>query len=274
VRKKDGGYGYAATDLAGLRYRARDLGATRLLYVIGAPQEQHLAMCFAAARRAGYLPEGSRAEHVRFGSVLGKDKKMYRTREGGSVRLSELLDEAVARAREAIQSKNPELTPDETTRVSESIGIGALKYADLSNDRVKDYVFDWDRMLAFEGNTGPYLQYAHARICSIERKAQDRGIASQDAAVALSHDAEKRLALELLELEPTLLLVGETLQPHRLTTYLFTLATAFTSFWEACPVLRAETESVRASRLALCRTTRAVLVRGLDLLGMDAPERM
>jgi arginyl-tRNA synthetase len=275
VRKQDGGYGYAATDLSALRYRARDLSASRILYVTGAPQEQHFAMCFAAARKAGYLPEGARAEHVKFGSILGADKKMVKTREGDSIRLSALIDEAIERARAAIAQKNPELPADSVTHVAELVGVGALKYADLSSDRIKDYVFDWDRMLAFEGNTGPYLQYAHARLVSIERKARDtRVLGGERAPVALGHEAERRLALELSELEPVLLSVAETLQPHRLTTYLFTLATTFTTFYESCPVLRAETPELRASRLTLCFATRRVLSLGLDLLGMGAPERM
>jgi arginyl-tRNA synthetase len=275
VRKQDGGFGYAATDLAALRFRAGELGATRLLYVTGAPQEQHFAMCFAAARKAGYLPEGARAEHVKFGSILGADKKMYKTREGENVRLSALIDEAIQRARTAIADKNPELPAEDATRVAELVGTGALKYADLSSDRIKDYVFDWDRMLAFEGNTGPYLQYAHARIASIERKARDTGVfGAERAPITLGHEAERRLALELSELEPVLLSVAETLQPHRLTTYLFTLATAFTSFYENCPVLKAETPELRASRLTLSFATRRVLALGLELLGMGAPERM
>jgi arginyl-tRNA synthetase len=275
VRKQDGGFGYAATDLSALRFRARDLGATRLLYVTGAPQEQHFAMCFAAARRAGYLSETARAEHVKFGSVLGADKKMLKTREGENVRLSALIDEAIERASAAIADKNPDLGADEATRVAELVGVGALKYADLSSDRIKDYVFDWDRMLAFEGNTGPYLQYAHARLVSIERKARDTGVLGEaHAPIALGEEAERRLALELSELEPTLLAVAETLQPHRLTTYLFSLATAFTTFYETCPVLKADTPELRASRLALCFATRRVLALGLGLLGMGAPERM
>jgi arginyl-tRNA synthetase len=275
VRKQDGGFGYAATDLSALRFRARELGATRLLYVTGAPQEQHFAMCFAAARKAGYLPEGARAEHVKFGSILGADKKMYKTREGENVRLSALIDEAIQRARTAIADKNPELPAEDAARVAELVGTGALKYADLSSDRIKDYVFDWDRMLAFEGNTGPYLQYAHARLVSIERKARDTGVLGEARApITLGHEAERRLALELSELEPVLLSVAETLQPHRLTTYLFTLATAFTTFYENCPVLKAETPELRASRLTLCFATRRVLALGLELLGMGAPERM
>ncbi len=275
VQKKDGGFGYAATDLAGLRFRTKDLGATRLLYVIGSPQEQHLSMCFAAARRAGYLPESARAEHVRFGSILGSDKKMFRTREGETVRLAALLDEAVARATSAIAAKNPDLPVDQVASVAAMVGIGALKYADLSSDRTKDYVFDWDRMLAFEGNTGPYLQYAHARICSIERRAADAGItleASQP--FSLAAEAEQKLAVELLELEPTLLSVADTLHPHRLAGYLFSLATAFTTFYENCPVLRAERPEEKRSRLALCQASRQVLGQGLHLLGMEAPERM
>lgn len=272
VRKQDGGFGYAATDLAALRYRARELGARRILYVTGAPQEQHFAMCFAAARKAGYLAEGARAEHVKFGSILGQDKKMYKTREGENVRLSALIDEAIQRARAAIAEKNPDLPAEDATRVAELVGVGALKYADLSSDRIKDYVFDWDRMLAFEGNTGPYLQYAHARMASIERKARDEGV--ERGPIRLTEEAERRLALELSELEPVLLSVADTLQPHRLTTYLFALATAFTTFYESCPVLRAETPELRASRLSLCFATRRVLALGLDLLGMGAPERM
>jgi arginyl-tRNA synthetase len=275
VRKQDGGFGYAATDLAALRFRTRDLGATRLLYVTGAPQEQHFSMVFAAGRRAGYLPERARAEHVKFGSILGQDKKMVKTREGESVRLAALIDEAVERARSAIAEKNPELPAAEIDAVAALVGVGAMKYADLSSDRIKDYVFDWDRMLAFEGNTGPYLQYAHARLASIERKAAAAGVLpAERAPITLGEVAERRLALELGEFEPVLLSVAETLQPHRLTTYLFALATAFTTFYESCPVLKAETPELRASRLSLCFATRRVLALGLGLLGMGAPERM
>jgi arginyl-tRNA synthetase len=166
VRKNDGGFGYAATDLAAIRYRTSDLGATRLLYVTGAPQQQHFAMVFATAKRGGFLPATARAEHVMFGSILGPDKKMFKTRSGESVKLADLLTEAVTRAEKAVREKNSSLEADEVLRVAEAIGIGALKYADLSSDRIKDYIFDWDRMLAFEGNTGPYLQYAHASMRS------------------------------------------------------------------------------------------------------------
>jgi arginyl-tRNA synthetase len=275
VRKQDGGFGYAATDLAGVRYRTRELQATRLLYVTGAPQQQHFAMVFATAKLAGYLPSGTNAEHVMFGSILGPDKKMFKTRSGENVRLAELLDEAVARAEKAVREKNPNLDAEEVTRVAEAVGIGALKYADLSSDRIKDYVFDWDRMLAFEGNTGPYLQYAHARICSIARKAAEAGIsAGPDTKLALATEPERRLAVALLMLEPVLGSVERTLEPHKLCGYLYELATTFTTFYENSPVLRADDAATRASRLLLCQATRSVLALGLGLLGMAAPERM
>jgi len=275
VRKQDGGFGYAATDLAATRFRTQELGATRLLYVTGSPQQQHFAMVFATAKRAGFLPPHARAEHVMFGSILGPDKKMFKTRSGENVRLAELLDEAVERAERAVREKNPELDADEIARVAEAVGIGALKYADLSSDRIRDYVFDWDRMLAFEGNTGPYLQYAHARICSISRKAAGAGItAGPDTPLLLATEPERRLAVELLMLEPVLASVERTLEPHKLCGYLYELATTFTSFYESSPVLRADDAATRASRLLLCQATRSVLALGLGLLGMAAPERM
>jgi arginyl-tRNA synthetase len=210
-----------------------------------------------------------------FGSILGPDKKMFKTRSGENVRLAELLDEAVERAERAVREKNPELGADEIARVAEAVGIGALKYADLSSDRIKDYVFDWDRMLAFEGNTGPYLQYAHARICSIARKAVEAGItAGPDTELLLATEPERRLAVELLMLEPVLASVERTLEPHKLCGYLYELATTFTSFYESSPVLRADDAPTRASRLLLCQATRSVLGLGLGLLGMTAPERM
>jgi arginyl-tRNA synthetase len=275
VQKSDGGFGYAATDLAALRYRVNELGGRRLLYVTGAPQAQHFAMVFATAKKAGFLPEDARAEHVAFGSILGKDKKMFKTRSGDSVKLAELVDEAIERARAAVKQKNPNLGDDEVAAVAASVGVGAVKYADLSSDRIKDYIFDFDRMLAFEGNTGPYLQYAHARICSIGRKAAEDGIALDAVpSINLTEEAERKLAVELLEFETAVNAVADTLSPHKLTTYLYALATTFTAFYETCHVLRAEDPAVRASRLWLCRTTRQTLAVGLGLLGIAAPERM
>jgi arginyl-tRNA synthetase len=259
VRKSDGGFGYAATDLAALRYRVRDLGATRLLYVVGTPQQTHFQMVYAVARAAGWLPDGVTATHVAFGSILGTDGKILRSRAGDSVKLSGLLDEAVERA--------SALTDDPS--VAEAVGIGALKYADLSSDRLSDYVFDWDRMLALSGNTGPYLQYAHARIASIFRRAGDL----DPAKIILAESAERALALELLAFEPVVAGVAATLEFHRLAGYLYDLATTFTRFYETCPVLSAPSE-VRASRLGLCDLTGRTLRLGLGLLGIQTPDRM
>jgi arginyl-tRNA synthetase len=274
VRKTDGGFGYDTTDLAAIRYRLSDLGADHIIYVVGAPQREHLEMIIETARLAGWLQPPARAEHVAFGSVLGADRKMFRTRAGGSIRLVDLLDEAVERARQIVADRTS-LGPDEAAAVSEAVGIGAVKYADLSNDRVKDYVFDWDRMLDFQGNTGPYLQYAHTRVRSIFGQAEARGIEVTDLGPASEFaQAERRLALEILSFDGAVHATEATLSPHRLCTYLFELATAFTDFYESCPVLRADTAEQRRSRLFLADLTGRVLARGLDLLGIAAPERM
>ncbi|WP_433930279.1 arginine--tRNA ligase [Sorangium cellulosum] len=272
IRKQDGGYGYATTDLAAIRHRLATVGAQRIVYVVGAPQSQHFAMVFTTAREAGWLRPPARAEHVAFGSVLGADKKMFKTRAGDTVKLSSLLDEAVERATKVVREKNAELDAEAAGAVARAVGVGAVKYADLSSDRIKDYVFDWDRMLAFEGNTAPYLMYAHARIRSIFRKG---GVESaRGAGFALGDPAERALALELLRFGAVLEDVAATLEPHRLCGYLFELAGSFTTFYERCPVLRAESDEVRRSRLALCDLTAEVLAKGLGLLGIDAPERM
>jgi arginyl-tRNA synthetase len=275
VRKQDGGYGYATTDLAAVRYRVGRLGATRVIYVVGAPQNQHLAMVFAVARLAGWVPENVRLEHVAFGSVLGPDKKMFKTRAGESVSLASLIDEAIERAGRAVREKSPDLDPAEQTRIAEAVGTGAVKYADLSSDRIKDYVFDWDRMLAFEGNTAPYLMYAHARIRSILRKAEDWNGDRASAAQALALEApeEKALALELVGFPGVVEKTGETLQPHRICGQLYDIASAFTAFYEKCPVLKAQ-EPARSARLALSLLTARVLEQGLRLLGITAPDKM
>ena len=274
VRKTDGGFGYDTTDLAAIRYRLRDLGADHVIYVVGAPQREHLEMIIETARLAGWLQPPARAEHVAFGSVLGADRKMFRTRAGGSIRLVDLLDEAVERAKQIVADRTT-LSPDEAAAVSEAVGIGAVKYADLSNDRVKDYVFDWDRMLDFQGNTGPYLQYAHTRVRSIFGQAEARRIDVTDLRPASEFaPAERRLALEILSFDGAVHATEATLAPHRLCTYLFDLATAFTDFYESCPVLRADTAEQRRSRLFLADLTGRVLARGLDLLGIASPERM
>jgi arginyl-tRNA synthetase len=276
VRKQDGGYGYAATDLAALRYRTQTLHGTRLLYVVGAPQTQHFAMVFAAGELAGWLKAPARAEHVAFGSILGPDKKMLKTRAGDTVALAALLAEAIERADAETAKRDPNLNQAARHALAPQIGIGAVKYADLANDRIKDYVFDWDRMLAAEGRTGPYLQYAHARIHSIFRKAADTGVAQASATVpiVLGEAAERALGLELLGFGAAVLESADLLKPHRLAGYLFDLATAFSTFFEVCPVLRAPDDASRESRLKLCALTASVLARGLSLLGIDAPERM
>jgi arginyl-tRNA synthetase len=272
VEKSDGGYGYAASDLAALRERFAERGADLALYVVGAPQSQHLEMCFAAARMAGWLRPPAEAVHVAFGHMLGADRKMFRTRSGETVKLAELLDEAVLRAGAAVAEKNPDLPSQEAAAVARSVGIGAVKYADLSTDRTRDYVFDWDRMLAFEGNTAPYLQYAHARIRSIFRRGGDE--ARQRGRPILAHPAERELAVELLGFATAVEAAAHTYMPHKLCSYLFEVAGAFTTFYEACPVLRAADPAVRTSRLTLCDLTGRVLACGLGLLGIDAPDRM
>ena len=273
IRKQDGGYGYPTTDLAAVKHRVQTLHATRLVYVIGSPQSQHLAMVYATAKLAGWLAPPARAEHVAFGSILGPDKKMFKTRSGESVKLLDLIAEAVERAAKVVAEKTD---LDEAARadVARAVGVGAMKYADLCNDRIKDYVFDWDRMLAFEGNTAPYLMYARARILSIFAKITRDGIAAAPGAFALNEPAERALALELLRFGSVVAEVERTLEPHRLCGYLFELASAYTSFYERCPVLKAATEEERASRLALCDLTAKVLAKGLDLLGIESPDRM
>jgi arginyl-tRNA synthetase len=250
VRKSDGGFGYAATDLAALRYRVRELHATRLLYVVGAPQRNHFQMVFAVARQAGWLDGPVTAEHIEFGSILGADGKMLKTRAGDTIKLADLLNEAVDRA----------TTP--------TIGIGAIKYADLAGDRRSDYVFDWDRMLAATGNTGPYLQYAVARIRSVFYRAT-----SEPGPVRMSDPAERRLALALLDFEPAVAAATDLREPHRLAAYLHELAVAFSNFYEKCPILKSEGD-LRASRLRLAERTGQTLSLGLDLLGIQVPDVM
>ncbi|MBI4884383.1 MAG: arginine--tRNA ligase [Actinobacteria bacterium] len=274
VRNSLGGFLYAATDLACIIDRVERLHADLLVYVVGAPQAHHLNMVFAVARMAGWLAPPVEAVHVAFGNVLGEDRKMFKSRTGDTVKLSDLLDEAVARATASVREKNPEMSPSEQAEVGEMIGIGAIKYADLSTDRLKDYVFDWERMLAFDGNTAPYLQYAHARICSIFRRADLERASLGSIVPSLAAPQERALALALLQFDTTVHDTLDKFSPHRLCTYLFELAQAFTSFYEACPVLKDGHEATRESRLALCDITARTLHQGLFLLGIEAPERM
>jgi arginyl-tRNA synthetase len=272
VRKKDGGFGYAATDLATIRHRIRDLKATRILYVVDARQAMHFRMIFETARRAGWLTDEVQAIHVPFGTVLGPDGRPFRTRSGGTVPLSGLLDAAEDRARAIVSEKAPMLAPDELEHVIQAAGIGAVKYSELSTSRTKDYAFDVNRMVSLTGNTGVYMQYAHARIRSILRKAPDQAV-EIDPTLPL-HPTERALALALDEFADTLTDVADTLEPHRLSGYLFGLARAYTDFHEACPVLKAESVRVRANRVALCQLTGRTLAAGLDLLGIEAPQRL
>ncbi|RBO83592.1 arginyl-tRNA synthetase [Nocardia puris] len=272
VRKRDGGYGYDSTDLATIRYRITTLHADRLLYVTDSRQALHFRLIFEAARRAGWLTDAVTVDHVAYGTVLGPEGRPFKTRAGGTVRLMDLLDDAVSAARTVVAEKNPNLPADELDRIAEQAGIGAVKYADLSTSRIKDYAFDPARMTAFIGNTGVYLQYAHARICSILRKAEDLHGISIDTQIPLD-PGERELALTLDGYGTVIAEVSATLEPHRLAGYLYDLARAFSAFYDTCPVLTA-TEPIRGNRLALAQLTARTLAHGLELLGIAAPERL
>ena len=271
LRKSDGAYGYATTDTAAIRYRLVDLKATRLIYVVGSEQAQHLQMVFAVAREAGWLTDQASAEHAVIGLVTGADGKRLKTRTGEQVKLMTLIDEAVERAGRVIADRYD--NPAQREQIAEAVGIGALKYGDLSVARESSYTFDYDRMLALTGNTGPYLQYATARIRSIFRRA---GLDPAGAAgpVQVTAEAERALALTLLGFGRAVQQSAQTAEPHHLAGFLFDVASTFTTFYEECPVLRAEDQGVRDSRLALCALALRVLVTGLGLLGIPVPERM
>ena len=274
VRKSDGGFGYAATDLAALRYRVRELKGERILYVVGSPQAQHFAMVFAVARLAGYVGDAVRTEHVGFGSILGSDRKMMKTRSGDTLRLIELLDEGREQALKELEKRDVQLADDAKAEVADALSLAAIKYADLSSDRIKDYVFEWDRMLAAEGNTGPYLQYAQARRRSLMRKLAP-GEAIDPGAIQIQHEREHALALLLTGFGDAVDAVATELQPHKLCSYLYELASAFASFWVECPVLKeGGPADVRASRIALSDLTGRVLEQGMTLLGIRPLERM
>jgi arginyl-tRNA synthetase len=290
IRKSDGGYNYSTTDLATVRYRVGELHVDRAIYVVGSDQTLHFQMVFAVAKQAGWIPPGTVFEHAQIGLVLGPDGNRLRTRSGDNVQLSELLAEAVDRSRAILDELDATARFDaaELDAVAEAVGIGAVKYADLSTARESAYVFDWDRMISFRGNTGPYLQYATARIRSIFRRADDQAArgqaapaeaaaaetAARDAAIAITAGPERALALKLLGFGAVIAGAGETAEPHRLCAYLFEVASLFTTFYEECPVLKAESAALRASRLALCALTHDVLTTGLGLLGVPVPERM
>jgi arginyl-tRNA synthetase len=273
IRKSDGGYNYATTDLATIRYRVEKLDADRALYVVGTDQALHFKMVFAVARQAGWLPDDVDFEHAQIGMVQGKDGRRLRTRAGDSVTLSELIAEGPQRARALLDEVERDDEGLDLDAIAQDVGIGAIKYADLSTARESAYIFDWDRMISFKGNTGPYLQYATARIRSIFRRA---GIdeAGLHGPILVTEPPERELAKKLLEFGPVVTQVAETAEPHRLCSYLFEVASLFTSFYEQCPVLKADDEETRNSRLALCAAVLRVLTVGLDLLGVPIPDRM
>ncbi len=274
IRKTDGGYNYATSDLACVIDRVERLDSSLLLYVVGAPQAQHLQMVAAVAKQAGWLQAPREMVHVAFGNVLGADRKMLKTRSGDTIKLDALLTEAVERAAAAVAQKNPELSADKQSEIARIVGIGAVKYADLSTDRIKDYTFDWDRMLSFDGNTSPYLQYAHARICSIFRRADIERQSVRNVTPLIEHTAERELAMRVLQFDSAFWDTLDKYSPHRLCTYLYDLASSFSSFYEQCSVLKADTDDQRNSRLMLCDLTARVMQAGLGVLGIEAPEQM
>jgi len=288
IRKSDGGYLYSTTDLAAIRHRVRDLGADRIIYVVDARQRDHFRDVFDAVRKIGWdrsppSDDGAPVElvHVPFGAVLGEDRKPLKTRSGENVTLKALLTGAIERGTAEVvkRADSPDapthgLSPKELHAIGRAVGIGAVKYADLSSDLGRDYIFNMDRMVAFEGNTGPYIQYAHARICSIFTKADDDSETIVKAPLTIVEPAERGMALLLLRYGRVVKAVADSLEPHRLCTYLFDLANAYSAFYQECPVLRAATREVRLSRLRLSLIARDVIADGLALLGIEAPQRM
>ena len=274
IQKKDGGYLYTTTDIACAKYRYETLHADRVLYYIDSRQHQHLMQAWTIVRKAGYVPDSVPLEHHMFGMMLGKDGKPFKTRAGGTVKLSDLLDEALERARRLVAEKNPEMPADELEKLANAVGIGAVKYADLSKNRTTDYIFDWDNMLAFEGNTAPYMQYAYTRVLSVFRKAQIDEQQLLNTTVRISEDREAQLAARLLQFEETITVVAREGTPHVMCAYLYDLAGLFSGFYEHCPILTAESEEVRNSRLKLALLTAKTLKLGLDMLGIETVERM
>lgn len=268
IRKSDGGFNYTTTDVATVDYRIQDLKADTVWLVVGAPQILHFKQIIAIARREGYTAD---FRHITFGSILGEDRKLMKTRSGENVPLRDLLDEAVQRARKIIEEKNPELSEPQKIDIAQKVGIGAVKYYDLSQYRMTDYIFSWDRMLSFQGNTAPYLQNAYVRIRSIFRKAGEEFVPPKE--LVLAAPEERNLATRLCQFAEVVPTVLNDFRPNLLANYLYELANSFHSFYEACPVLKSE-EPARSSRLALCELTGRTLRQGLELLGIKVPEKM
>lgn len=273
VQKSDGGFLYTTSDLAAVRYRCGSLAADRILYFVDVRQTLHLKQVFAVAKKAGFAPSNCRLEHHAFGTVMGSDGKPFKTRDGGTVKLIGLLAEAKKRAFEIVTQKNPQLPEDQRKDIAETVGIGAVKYADLSKNRTSDYIFDWDNMLSFEGNTAPYLQYVYARIKSIFRKG-GYGLAEPTGTVDIKEPAERNLALKLLQFSETVDTVAQEGYPNVLCSYLFELASIFNTFYRECPVLKAADENVKRSRLVLCALSAKTIKAGLTLLGIACVEQM
>ena len=274
IRKGDGGYNYATTDLACIINRVESIECNEMLYVVGAEQSQHFSMVFQVANDAKFMDEKIKAVHVSFGLVMGSDGKKLASREGKAITLEELLEESVNRAEKLILEKNSSMSDSDRKKVSKMIGIGAIKYADLSIDRNKNYVFDWDKMLSFEGNTAPYLQYAHARICSIFRKSSISRESTFNSEILVVNDFEKSLSKSIIGFSESIDETINSYSPHRLAVYLHHLAQDFASFYENCPVLVSNDEAKMNSRLALCNLTARTLKTGLGLLGIETPENM
>ncbi|HHF3505700.1 TPA: arginine--tRNA ligase [Haemophilus influenzae] len=274
VQKKDGGFLYTTTDIAAAKYRYETLKANRALVFSDTRQSQHMQQAWLITRKAGYVPDSFSLEHKNFGMMLGKDGKPFKTRTGGTVKLADLLNEAIERATVLINEKNTNLSNDEKQAVIEAIGIGSVKYADLSKNRTTDYVFDWDNMLSFEGNTAPYMQYAYTRIRSIFNKTDINSTALLAAPLTIKDDKERTLAIKLLQFEEAVQTVGKEGTPHVLCAYLYELAGIFSSFYEHCPILNAEDESIKLSRLKLALLTEKTLKQGLTLLGIKTVEKM
>lgn len=274
IRKKDGGYLYATTDLAAAKFRINELGATRIIYLTDARQKQHFAMLFATLRLAGWANENIRLEHIPFGAILGQDNKPIKTRTGESIKLIDLLTEAEIRAKQITQQKNISLSPEELNVIAHQVGIGALKYADMRADKVKDYVFDWDKLLSFEGNTAPYLQNAYVRIQSLFKKGQIDLSQIKNQAFILNETIERELALKILSFSEIIYSIAEDLSLHRLCDYLYELAASFHRFYEHCPILTATDDSIKNSRLLIAHLSARVLKLGLNLLGISTPEKM
>ncbi|CBY87301.1 MULTISPECIES: arginine--tRNA ligase [Haemophilus] len=274
VQKKDGGFLYTTTDIAAAKYRYETLKANRALVFSDTRQSQHMQQAWLITRKAGYVPDSFSLEHKNFGMMLGKDGKPFKTRTGGTVKLADLLDEAIERSTVLINEKNTNLSNDEKEAVIKAVGIGAVKYADLSKNRTTDYVFDWDNMLSFEGNTAPYMQYAYTRIRSIFNKTDINSTALLAAPLTIKDDKERTLAIKLLQFEEAVQTVGKEGTPHVLCAYLYELAGIFSSFYEHCPILNAEDESIKLSRLKLALLTEKTLKQGLTLLGIKTVEKM